>query len=147
MTNSKRSKRSISLLIGLTIGWVVLFSYLLLTSDPPDVGPVRLRSFEGSGHLFGSLLLSLLVFLVINSWTGRPGRAALLSLGTTLSFLVGMEFVQELRPGRGYERIDIELNLLGTTAGVALAWATVFLRARLRDRRHATSDPETKRSQ
>ncbi len=134
MTVPKRRKLSVSLLIGLTIGWVVLFSYLLLSSDPPDVGPLRLRSFKDSGHLFGSLVLGLLVFLVINSWTGRAGRAALLSFGATLAFLVGMEFVQEFRPRRGYQRIDIGLNLLGTAAGVALGWATVFLRARLRDR-------------
>jgi len=127
----------------LTLGWVVLFSYLLLTSDPPDIGPIHLRSFENSGHLLGSLLLGFLVFLILNRWTGRPGRAALLSLAATLTFLLGVELLQELRPGRGYQRIDAELNLVGSTAGVALAWTTHLVRARFRARGGQSGDVES----
>ncbi len=145
MTNPKHGKRSGALLLGLTISWVVLFSYLLLTSDPPDIGPIHLRSFENSGHLLGSLLLGFLVFTVLARWTGRPGRAALLSLAATLAFLLGVELLQELRPGRGYQRIDVELNLVGSLAGVALAWATHFVRARFRERSGQSGDTKSER--
>ncbi len=133
-TDPPRSKRTGWLLPALTTGWVVLFSYLLLTSDPPDIGPIRLRSFENSGHLLGSLLLSFLVFLVLRRWTSGPGRAALFSLAAALILLIGLEFAQELRPGRGYERIDVQLNLVGSAAGVALGWATHSARTRFRGR-------------
>jgi len=123
-------KESGSLLIAVTIGWILLFSYLLLTSDPPDIGPIRLRSFEDQGHLFGSLLLGFLAFLVFARWTGRAWRAAALTLLASLVFLIGLELLQELRPGRAYERLDIQLNLIGATAGVALGWLLHWIRHR-----------------
>ncbi len=138
--DAARRKRSGRLLMALTFGWVVLFSYLLLTSDPPDIGPIHLRSFENSGHLWGSLLLGFLVFAVLARWTGRPGRAVPLSLAATLAFLLGVELLQELRPGRGYQRIDVELNLVGSVTGVALAWTTHFVRARFRKRGGQSGD-------
>ena len=134
MTDPERGKRSGRLLIALTLGWVAIFSYLLLTSDPPDLGPIKLRSFEDSGHLLGSLLLGFLAFLVLRRQMSRAGRAALFSLGATLTLLIGLEFAQELRPGRGYQRIDVELNFVGSAAGVALAWAIHSIVAYIRKR-------------
>jgi VanZ family protein len=130
------SKRSRSLLIAVTIGWVILFSYLLLTaaSDLPVIGPIRLISYEDPGHLFGSLLLGFLVYLVFARWTGRAWWAAAFTLIGTVGFLVGLEFLQELRPGRGYQRLDIQLNLIGASAGVA-AGLLLHLIGRFRARR------------
>ena len=130
------------MLTAVTIGWVVLFSYLLLVSDPPDIGPIHLRSFEDPGHLFGSLLLGFLVFVWLAQRGIRLWRVAALTLGATLVFLVGLEFLQELRPGRGYQRLDVRLNLVGATTGVALAWAACWLRRRLRFRNSQSTAPD-----
>jgi len=138
-TNTEHGEQPGPILIVVTIGWIILFAYLLLTSDPPDLGPIRLRSFEDPGHLFGSLLLGFLVFLVIARWGIRPGRAAFLSLAATLVFLGGLEVLQELRPGRGYQQLDIQLNLAGSAAGVALAW--IFDRIRRNRQRQVREHP------
>ena len=123
------------LLPSLAAAWMGVFAYLLLVSDPPDIGPIRLRSFEDQGHLFGSLLLGLLLFLVLSRSALRAPRVALLSLGLTLAFLGTLELAQELRPGRGYQRLDIQLNLVGAFAGVGLAWIGKAFQNRLVRRR------------
>lgn len=109
------------LLVAITIGWALLFSYLLLTSDPPDIGPVRLRSFEDPGHFFGSALLGILLFLVVVR-RRTPRRAAAIALLVSLGFLTALEVFQLVRPGRGYQALDLQLNAAGAAAGVAVAW-------------------------
>ena len=122
------------LLLVVTLGWILLFSYLLLTSDPPDIGPIRLRSFEDSGHFFGSLITGFLLFRLMRCRLDRPWLAAGLSLAATLAFLGALELIQEIRPGRGYQRLDIQLNLAGSFVGVALGWTIQSTRARMRNR-------------
>lgn len=112
------------MLIGVTSVWLVLFGYLLLTSNPPRVPFFTADRVFPAAHLFGSFLLAVQLVVVLTPLrldSGARRRGLVRGLVASLVFVLGLEIAQEFRPVRGYQLSDGMLNIAGVGLGVAFA--------------------------
>jgi peptidoglycan/LPS O-acetylase OafA/YrhL len=116
--------------IAITVAWVVVLGYFLLTADPPDLWFEDIGAVDGPGHLAGGLVTGAVAYLFM----ARRRHGVVLAAGVALVFLIGLEFVQDRLTARGYEHSDVVLSIIGALAGVGVTWAGRAAAVRLRSK-------------
>ena len=122
------SQRTASRVIGgVTLGWLVCFSYLTLSPEIPDLpGLASGDRVLGAGHLIASFILTALVYLwLVTTFPELPARrTAAIAFGAGAGFGLLVELSQFPVPEREPQVADAVLDVAGSALAVA-ALATV----------------------
>ena len=121
--------------LAVALFWAVVLAYFLLAPDPPDFWFEDIAAYDEPGHLLASMFTGGLVFLLIARRSAERTsllRVGLMSLGLTLTFLLGLEALQTLLADRGVEQSDVTLTLIGSLVGVGAGWGTILVRRRMK---------------